>query len=193
MRLGAVLVIRGSVFGCLVVAMFTFFVTSGASFQTQDIQSTPLEVNSSTTINTIVECNLSTKYPDTIQRWCDLITKYSSKHDLPPDLIAALIWQESGGKSKAYSKSGAVGLMQVMPRDGLAASFMCKNGPCFSNRPTIDQLQDAEFNLKYGTRMLSGLVRRHGTFREALKAYGPMDVGYYYADIVLNIYRTYKN
>lgn len=193
MRLGAVLVIRGSVFGCLVVAMFTFFVTSGASFQTQDIQSTPLEVNSSTTINMIVECNLSTKYPDTIQRWCDLITKYSSKHDLPPDLIAALIWQESGGKSKAYSKSGAVGLMQVMPRDGLAASFMCKNGPCFSNRPTIDQLQDAEFNLKYGTRMLSGLVSRHGTFREALKAYGPMDVGYYYADIVLNIYRTYKN
>jgi len=48
---------------------------------------------------------------------------------LPEALIAAVILQESGGDPSAYSSSGAVGLMQVMPRDGIAAEFMCVNGP----------------------------------------------------------------
>jgi soluble lytic murein transglycosylase-like protein len=83
--------------------------------------------------------------------------------------------------------------MQIMPRDGLAASFMCLNGPCFSNRPSTDELKDPEFNVKYGTRMLASLVSRNGNFREALKSYGPMNVGYYYADKVLGIYERYRN
>lgn len=98
--------------------------------------------------------------------------------------------QESAGKADAYSKSGAVGLMQVMPRDGKAATFMCINGPCFADRPSSQELFDPEFNIAYGTRMLADLIRRFGNVRDALKAYGPKDVGYYYADIVLNIHRS---
>jgi soluble lytic murein transglycosylase-like protein len=114
---------------------------------------------------------------------------YADKRGLAPDLIAALILQESGGNSTAYSHSGAVGLMQVMPRDGLAASFMCKAGPCFTNRPSIEDLQDPEFNISYGTKMLAGLNQKYGDMR-SVKAYGPMDVGYYYADIVLGLYQS---
>ena len=44
-------------------------------------------------------CELSTYFPQSILQWCDLITRYARHHDLPPDLIGALIWQESGGKS----------------------------------------------------------------------------------------------
>ena len=77
--------------------------------------------------------------------------------------------------------------MQVMPRDGLAANFVCANGPCFASRPTIKELQDPQFNLEFATRMLSSLQSRFGSLREALKAYGPKDVGYYYADKVLAI------
>src|SRR3989344_3825411 len=95
------------------------------------------------------ECKVVGKYPDKVMRWCDLITKYSERNDLDPDLVAALILQESGGNEKAYSKSGAVGLMQVMPRDGIAASFTCSTGPCFANRPTVKQLQDPKFNIQY--------------------------------------------
>lgn len=138
-----------------------------------------------------VECLLSPRFPGEIQQWCDLITQYAAAQGLAPDLVAALIWQESGGDPLAYSRSGAVGLMQVMPRDGLAAGFMCKNGPCFASRPTIIQLQDPGFNLEFGTRMLSRLIKRSGSVREALKAYGPMDVGYSYADRVLNLYQKY--
>jgi hypothetical protein len=33
--------------------------------------------------------------------------------------------------------------------------------------------------------MLSGLINKTGSLREALKSYGPADYGYNYADIVL--------
>ncbi len=68
---------------------------------------------------------------------------------------------ESAGDAGAYSSNGAVGLLQVMPRDGLAAEFMCPNGPCFASRPTTDELMDPEFNLAYGARMLADLCPAH--------------------------------
>jgi len=137
-------------------------------------------------------CPLSGAYPEAIQQWCDLIQAYAGQAGLEPNLVAAVMLQESGGNAQAYSKSGAVGLLQVMPRDGLAAEFMCPNGPCFSSRPSMEELYDPDFNISYGTRMLAGLITKTGDLREALKAYGPKDVGYYYADIVLNIYEKYR-
>lgn len=136
-------------------------------------------------------CSISPKFPDEVLNWCNLITKYAGKHNLPPDLVAAVILQESGGNPKAISKSGAVGLMQVMPSDGIAATFLCVNGPCFANRPTTQELLDPEFNIKYGTRMFSRLVRKHGNFRLALMEYGPMDQKGYYSDRVLKIFKIY--
>jgi len=137
------------------------------------------------------DCTVSDLFPNKVRRWCGLITQYATKHGLSPDLVAAVIWLESGGNATAYSRSGAVGLMQVMPSDGIAATFTCINGPCFSDRPTSAQLEDPEFNIAYGTRMLSGLVRKNGGLREALKSYGPMDAGYSYADKVLGIFQQH--
>ena len=138
------------------------------------------------------DCKVSALYPEQIRQWCQLITPHALVSGLDPNLVAALIWQESGGNPLAYSKSGAVGLMQVMPRDGIASTFICVNGPCFTNRPTIQELQDPTSNIDYGTRMLGGLLQKHGNMREALRYYGPMDVGYYYADKVLGIYQNHK-
>ena len=137
------------------------------------------------------ECRVSEQFPEGVRQWCEWITQYAEQYDLAPNLLAALVWLESGGNPLAYSRSGAVGLMQVMPRDGIAANFHCVNGPCFASRPTIEELQDPQYNVEYGTRMLAGLVGKFGNLREALKAYGPMDVGYTYADKVLGIYERY--
>ena len=203
MYLGPWLVTRGVFLGIIVLVVFSSVVTTGLTTPTTSLangvdgQSQSLSDQEATSEQSIepihnnYECQVSNKYPESILQWCELITIYSGKFELSPDLIAALIWQESGGKPRAYSKSGAVGLMQVMPRDGLAASFMCKNGPCFAKRPTIDELQDPEFNIKYGTRMLARLVNDKGNLRDALKSYGPRDVGYYYADKVMGIYAQY--
>jgi hypothetical protein len=138
-------------------------------------------------------CDVNSRYPQKITQWCDLITKYSLKYNLDPDLIAALIWLESGGNELAYSHSGAVGLMQIMPRDGLASSFMCANGPCFKDRPSTDELRNPENNIAFGTRFLSNLIHRNGNLRDALKSYGPMDAGYTYSDKVLSIFNRYNS
>ena len=133
-------------------------------------------------------CSLSQNYPHEIRQWCQMIESAASETGLPTSLIAAVMLQESGGDPLSYSSSGAVGLMQVMPRDGLAAEFICINGPCFADRPSIKELLDPAFNIDYGSRMLANLYAKHGTFREALFRYGPMNIGYHYADLVLRIW-----
>jgi len=168
------------------------FVTD--SFTTnKEVQTKPIDpVSDSVKNGGSFPCLVSDNYPKSILRWCDLITRSAQKNHIDADLLAALIWVESGGNPSAVSASGAVGLMQIMPSDGQAAGFQCVSGPCFANRPRTDQLLDAQYNLQYGSRMLAGLIKKYGSLREALRAYGPMDVGYDYADKVLAIYRKYQ-
>jgi len=137
-------------------------------------------------------CAISSSYPEAVRQWCSLIDNYAQEQNLDPNLVAAVILAESSGNAQAYSSSGAVGLMQIMPRDGLAAGFTCGSSPCFSSRPSMSELYDPEFNISYGTRMLGSLYRKYGNVRDALLAYGPSNAGYYYADIVLGIYDRYK-
>ncbi len=136
-------------------------------------------------------CTISQDYPQSVRQWCTEIEQYARENGLDPNLVSAVMLQESAGEPDAYSRSGAVGLLQVMPRDGLASSFMCPGGPCFSNRPSMQELFDPQFNISYGARLLASLIDHYGDLREALKAYGPKDVGYYYADLVIGIFNTY--
>ncbi len=203
-------VVLGALIGSLLLASFANKVTASVAFPSVDATSIEqsesedeIQVQSSSDVHekpkkkkkekkaaTDSKCKLSSDFPESIDQWCSQITYYSEQKNLDPDLIAAVMLQESGGNPTAYSTSGAVGLMQVMPRDGIASSFQCVNGPCFANRPSSQELQNPEFNVEYGTGMLAGLVSKHGDVREALRAYGPMDVGYYYADKVLAIYQA---
>jgi hypothetical protein len=212
MRLGTYLGIFGTIFGNALVAVILYLITSGNAYHAPDLlqdakvnppaeeqTASSFEVNTSDASNSQsvassdTDCTLSNRFPEKVRQWCGLIEDYSQQRGLEPDLVAAVILQESGGNSDAYSSSGAVGLMQIMPRDGIAAGFMCKNGPCFSARPSTSELQDPEYNIAYGTKMLASLEKRYGSMREALKAYGPMDMGYQYADIVLGHYDRYSN
>ena len=150
------------------------------------------DTNDSTPPGSSSNCSIAVSYPVAVRQWCSLIDNYAQAQNLDPNLIAAVILEESGGNAQAYSSSGAVGLMQIMPRDGLAAGFSCGSSPCFSSRPSMNELYDPEFNISYGARMLGSLYRKYGDVRDALLAYGPSNVGYYYADIVLGIYARYK-
>ena len=134
-----------------------------------------------------VACAQLERYPAQTQPWCSLIEAAANQYGVDALLIASVMLQESGGQPEIMSSSGAVGLMQVMPSDGISATFQCVNGPCFASRPTIAELKNPAFNVDYGVRLLSGLISRHGDIREALKSYGPYDVGYRYADQVLAI------
>ncbi len=207
-QIGPKLIFRGFLLGSCVVCLIGFYLTSRVvlpthaeetapqtpqpSLPTTGEENMPSVISSSERTDSNEEsCQVSEQFPKKVRRWCNYIEEAAQMYDLPPDLIAAIIWIESGGDPFAYSHSGAVGLMQVMPSDGLASQFMCVNGPCFSNRPTIEQLQDAQFNVRYGSKLLASLIKKYGNYRDALKAYGPMKVGYSYADKVLGIYRQY--
>lgn len=208
MRVGPHLVLQGTILGSFILSLMSFLImpdevmrpnVSLPIIQQARATATPLTALQenqagkfvSKSLRNADRCQVSDRFPDRVRQWCKLVSTHASENALSPDLVAALILLESGGNPEAYSKSGAVGLMQVMPRDGLAASFECVNGPCFANRPTIDELRDPAFNVAFGTRMLAGLIARHGDVREALKSYGPMDVGYTYADKVTALWERY--
>lgn len=203
MWIGPGLVVRGLFIGIVAVIFLTKAISTDASTLEKkndgiDVSVSPgeykqdrTETSDHTENELLISCGVSKKFPEGILKWCPLITEHSVRIGLEPNLIASLIWQESGGDQYAYSRSGAVGLMQVMPKDGIAATFMCVNGPCFSKRPTIKELENPDFNIKYGTKMLSQLLNKKGNLRDALKAYGPMDVGYSYADKVIGLYKRY--
>ena len=195
-----IIVVPAVFIGCLVVIWVGTVAASKMPSQallapTQTaISAANLEASQTAEIETVDKnnsCTLSNQYPAEILQWCSLIETAAQETGLPANLIAAVMLQESGGASDVISSSGAVGLMQVMPRDGIAADFMCINGPCFASRPTIEELLDPAYNVQFGSQMLAGLVSRHGSYREALFRYGPSDIGYYYADLVLKIWENY--
>lgn len=184
--------------GILLGSVFLIFAATSLLSQSEIVSASP-ENDDESPMKTIEisdeitpSCTVSSSFPNDIQQWCDLIELNSITYSVDSNLIAAVMLQESGGNQDAYSSSGAVGLMQIMPKDGIAANFMCINGPCFSNRPGMDELFNPELNIDYGTRMLTNLFEKYGNWRDALKSYGPMDVGYHYADIVLSIVDNYQ-
>lgn len=139
-------------------------------------------------------CRIAPDYEAAIRRWESLICRAAGKYNIEGNLIASIIKKESGGDPMVISKDGAVGLMQIMPKDGIAANFRCKDGPCFADRPLTLQLIDAAYNIDYGTKMLKDLIDYFGgDIREALKWYGPKDAGYSYADGVLEEWKKHGN
>ena len=180
------LIIPAIITCCALLAILSIKVNSGLAQQVNPSNSGIASEHSNQSQS------LNSDFPANIQKWKEMIEASASETGLDPNLIAAVMLQESGGDARAFSVSGAVGLMQIMPKDGIAAKFLCGDHPCFINRPTSDELYDPFFNIRYGSNYLADLIELKGSEREALYAYGPIDMGYYYADLVLAIYEDYQ-
>ncbi|MEM7052085.1 MAG: lytic transglycosylase domain-containing protein [Acidobacteriota bacterium] len=84
----------------------------------------------------------------------------AQRHELDPELVAAVVRAESAFDARAVSHKGARGLMQLMPATGRR----------FGLRP--DQLFEPSRNLEAGSRYLGWLLERFsGDLRLALAAY----------------------
>jgi len=92
----------------------------------------------------------------------------AQKYNLPPELIAGIIWQESRGNPQARSYCGAMGLMQLMP--ATAAHLGVQNA--------YDPAQNIEGGSKYIRQMID---RFNGRVELAVAAYnaGPGNVEKY--------------
>ncbi|MBQ3081780.1 MAG: lytic transglycosylase domain-containing protein [Clostridia bacterium] len=86
----------------------------------------------------------------------ELIRNYCDKYDIPYELLAAVIYTESGFDEKAVSRVGAVGLMQLMP--STAEEIAGRLGVEYNE----DMLTDPETNIAYGSFYLRYLYRNLG-------------------------------
>ncbi len=105
---------------------------------------------------------LSPFWNETIRRWELLIVAEACSYGIDPDLVAAVIMVESGGDASAVSRSGAIGLMQVMPYDAER----------FPHRPPAETLLDPAFNVEWGVRILAEEIAwANGDVFKGLMAY----------------------
>lgn len=97
-----------------------------------------------------------------------LINKHSLANDLDPCLVAAVIAQESGFRPKVVSKTGAKGLMQIIPGTW---EFLRKKGHIASEY-SYQSAFNPEVNIMAGTKYLRMLIDRYqGDTVLALAAY----------------------
>jgi soluble lytic murein transglycosylase-like protein len=81
----------------------------------------------------------------------------SAKYDIDPQLVTAVMWEESDGRPWVRSPKGAVGLMQVMP-------YMSAQTEMAGNLTTI------EHNVEAGCQILADNIRRLGV-EDGISAY----------------------
>ncbi len=107
-------------------------------------------------------------------RYETIVRTHARNYDLPPTLLAAVIYAESKFDASARSSAGAVGLMQRLP--DTARGIAARTG---GDRFVVSDLLDPELNVRYGSWYLRNLLDRYdGDVATALAAYhaGPGNV-----------------
>lgn len=99
-------------------------------------------------------------------RYEEIIKGHAENYRLDPQLVAAVIYQESKFEPDAVSASGAVGLMQLLPSTGQGIAD--RTG---GNSWTPGDLLDPELNVRYGAWYLRHLLDKYGDEELALAAY----------------------
>ncbi|MEM7247889.1 MAG: lytic transglycosylase domain-containing protein [Acidobacteriota bacterium] len=97
------------------------------------------------------------KLPKQRTRWRPLIEKVAQAHQVPADLLEALVATESNFNPEAVSRVGAIGLTQLMPAT--------------ARQWELDDPFDPEGNLRAGAAHLKSLLDRFGDRRLAIAAY----------------------
>ncbi len=67
-----------------------------------------------------------------------IIEKTAKQHDIPPEIISAIMSIESNFNPCAISKSGALGLMQLMPKTAKSLGIDVNSGEVFDIRSNIN-------------------------------------------------------
>lgn len=99
-------------------------------------------------------------------RYEQIIRGHAENYRLEPQLVAAVIYQESKFDADAVSASDAVGLMQLLPSTGQGIAERT-GGESW----TPEDLKDPELNIRYGCWYLRHLLDKYGDEALALAAY----------------------
>jgi soluble lytic murein transglycosylase len=112
-------------------------------------------------------------------RYEQIVRGHADNYGLEPQLLAAVIYQESKFDADAESSSGAVGLMQLLPSTGQGIADRTGGGAW-----TPKDLRDPELNIRYGSWYLRHLLDKYGSEELALAAYnaGQANVDHWQAE-----------
>jgi soluble lytic murein transglycosylase len=99
-------------------------------------------------------------------RYEHIVRGHADRYGLEPQLVAAVIYQESKFDAGAESASGAVGLMQLLPSTGQGIADRT-GGDAW----TPEDLHNPELNVRYGCWYLRHLLDKYGSEELALAAY----------------------
>ena len=113
--------------------------------------------------NNITRAKAYFTYPTDYEEY---VLKYADEFDIDPCYIFAVIRAESSFVEDAESEVGARGLMQIMPD-----AFDWIQYRLGEDDLTFDDMYKAEYNIRYGTYMLSYLYEDFGSFELASAAY----------------------
>ena len=95
------------------------------------------------------------------------VCESSGGYGISPELVLAVIRRESKFDSKAVSKAGAMGLMQLMPSTGLWIAEMLR-----MREMNKEELFDSDTNIKLGCWYINYLLKRNDqSFIGAISAY----------------------
>ena len=95
------------------------------------------------------------------------VCESSREYEIAPKFVLAVIRRESKFNSKAVSKAGAMGLMQLMPSTGLWIAEMQR-----MREMNQEELFDSDTNIKLGCWYINYLLKRNGqSFIGAISAY----------------------
>jgi soluble lytic murein transglycosylase len=98
--------------------------------------------------------------------YAPIVRGHARHYRLDPALLAAVIYQESRFRADVRSRSGAIGLMQLLP-DTAKGIAVHTGGSNFH----VADLYDPEINVRYGAWYLRHLEDRYGDEETALAAY----------------------
>ena len=105
-----------------------------------------------------------------VRHW-NVISKQATRYNIDPNLVLAIIRQESAFKEEARSSANARGLMQVLPSTGRKVARQAG-----VTRYTVKKLFSAETNIALGTHYLAAMLRQFDSKEElALAAYDAGD------------------
>ena len=99
-------------------------------------------------------------------RYEQIVVGHAENYRLQPQLLAAVIYQESKFDADAVSDSGAVGLMQLLPATAQGIADRT-GGSGWHER----DLLDPELNIRYGSWYLRHLLDKYDDEALALAAY----------------------
>jgi len=181
---------RGVVVSCALAALLPALVSSPAAgeVKTRVRPDGTIEIYNEGPGGPLATRTLRLK-PIPVAAWSDWIHEHADRHGVDPRLVQAIVQVESGYNHRAVSRTGAVGLMQLMP--GTARMVQVGNR------------YDAEQNIKGGVAYLRQMIDLFpGRLELAIAAYnaGPNAVQRHggippfaetreYVDRVLTLYR----